>query len=234
MFKKQILFVALMVASVVMTLPRQSSAFGIGVYVPVLGTGTAIFNGISDNTFGINYGEGYGIVLDTRVARNALFSYRLNVGYANGTLTHVDYPDTKADGWIFCVLDNSFGFGVVKTSFLRLWVGPQVRYALLTVSDTNEDSTITLNLFGLGLAPVIGANFNIGRLYTVGLDLGYRFSFYGGIVEDDNPDDPFTLPFTMTEQMFFINLSVLFRIRDVFERSSDTKEYKPDYNEEYY
>lgn len=212
--------------------PSNGNAFGIGLYVPVAGAGTSTWTISSD--FGDNKEDydftgngGFGIVLDTKVARDGLFNYRLNIGMQNATYSYqgLDFKDFK-----LYVLDNSFGFGVVRTRFMRLWIGPQVRLAAMNRSKDGTD----LSAFGFGLAPVIGANFNFGRMLTAAVDLGYRFTSFGGKIESSDSYGSYSNDFTIGQQAFFLNISFLFRINDVFESAYDEDEDKADFNEDYY
>jgi len=215
------------------SLPQQGNAFGIGIYIPAFGTGSVTYSYTNsydtyESEYDTRYAGGLGIVLDTRVARNGVFNYRLNLGFYNAT--NIYSSDWEYEDFKFYVMDHSFGFGVVRTRLMRIWIGPQVRLAYHT--QPNDDS-----LIGFGLGPVLGANFNFGRVFTVALDLGYRVSAYAGTSEseDEYGYGSETETFTRTENLFFINLSVLFRLGDVFERAyDDADDDKPDYDEEYY
>jgi hypothetical protein len=156
--------------------------------------------------------------MDTRVARAGVFNYRLNLGYES-----VDYGFDNDEKFSRISLDNTFGFGVLQTRIVRLWLGPQVRLAYMRYYyeyDSGNGSS-EINLVGLGLAPVFGANFNLGSVISICPELGYRFEFYGG-QESYNYDDGFysssdEIDYVSVNREFFIKLSIIFRINDVFD-----------------
>lgn len=218
---------------VLLMLPQQGNAFGIGIYVPVFGAGGGTVSEIDsdfDFDYDMNYAGGFGIVLDSKVAKNGLFNYRLNIGLINGADDTEDYK--------YYVIDNTFGFGIVRTRFVRLWLGPQVRLAYMDYSEESSYGTFSVSGVGFGIGPVLGANFNFGPVFTVGLDLGYRISSYVGSTEYEYEEYSYgsdSADYTQSENIFFVNLSLIFRIGDVFGGS--TKVYdddKPNYDEEYY
>lgn len=209
--------------------PKNVHSFGMGIYVPFgAGSGTFTLSDLSDVEIDYDgtYAGGFGIVLDTKIARDGLFNYRLNLGLINGSNKYEG--NTKAqDGYKYYVLDNSFGFGVVRTSWLRLWIGPQIRIAYMNLEDNSTGNTETMNGIGFGFAPVIGANFNFGPVFTAAIDLGYRFSSYAGTWEYEGYNeysgyyDYWDESFTRSENMFFINFSLLFRMGDTYDNAED-------------
>ena len=67
----------------------------------------------------------FGFVMDTAPAQDRLFNYRLNVGLE---AFEADWDDTCCEMDLGGVaVDNTFGFGVLRTDSVRLWVGPRVR-----------------------------------------------------------------------------------------------------------
>ena len=79
-----------------------------------------------DNDFS---GGHFGFILDTNLARDSVFNYRLNVGL--GALDAEDDFGTALElGGV--TVDNTFGFGVVRSKSFRLWIGPQIRIGVYT------------------------------------------------------------------------------------------------------
>jgi len=233
------------------SLPQASHSFGLGIYVP-FGTGSGTFTYADDEydteyDFDTKYGGGFGIVLDTKIARDGLFNYRLNLGFINGTNTFEDYNMDiilSRDDYKYYVMDHTFGFGVLRNSWMRLWLGPQIRLAIMNMEEEKETGydyyTQSISGIGFGLAPVIGANFNFGPVFTAAIEIGYRVNSYAGTWEFDGYTSSsgslyLSEDFTTSENMVFINFSLLFRIGDVFESAyDDADDDKPDYDEEYY
>ena len=189
-----------------------------GIYVPTYGKGTATAT-IGDSDYDLEYDInhiGFGFVMDTRVARAGVFNYKLNLGYES-----VDYGFTNDEKFGRISLDNTFGFGVLQTRVVRLWIGPQVRLAYMRYNYEYDSGSTEINIFGLGLAPVFGANFNFGDVVSICPELGYRFEFYGGQISseydfyyDTETNDDSYIRFN---KEFFIKLSIIFRINDVFD-----------------
>lgn len=225
----------------VISLPQNANAFGIGIYLPVYGSGSGTLDFIdydeSEFDYDWDYDGGFGIVLDTKVARRGLFNYRLNLGMANASQKY----GSTLDGFKYYMMDHTFGFGVVQTRVVRVWLGPQIGLALMSYEDNNDYSDNSWNAVGFTFAPVLGANFNFGRMFTVAMDMGYKFSSFAGTAETTYYDSSYGYDvtdsdsFTQSQQGFFINLSLILRIGDVFDGgASDYDEDKPDYDEEYY
>lgn len=223
------------------SLPQQVNAFGIGVYIPVHGSGggngtlswdSFEYNDV-DFDFDSDHAGIFGIVLDTKLARRGVFNYRINLGLERGTNDYITNDDGDFNRYVF---DNTFGFGIVQTRVIRLWLGPQLRIAAISSTDEGDSYTMEFSGAEFGLAPVLGINVNLGRVITLAADMGYRFSGLAG--SWDYSDDYYGSSngtFTMSEKTFFFNLSFIFRMGDVFDGgASDYDEDKPDYDEEYY
>ena len=146
--------------------------------------------------------------MDSNLAQDRLFNYRLNVGYDKLDVEGDDWNDTTLElGGL--VIDNTFGFGVLRTETFRLWLGPQVRLGFYGGETDNSGTKLEAALFAFGLAPVVGANWNLGDSFTLSLVAGYRFmGFAGGVDLSDDSDDG---TFTGSGNMGFLNLSAMFR-----------------------
>jgi hypothetical protein len=231
---RQIFTLLLLILLMAVFAINEAGAVGIGIQIPVTGSGKTkitynsdfLLSYQADNEyeFDYKYAGGIGLVLDTRVARKGLFNYRLGLGYENTTYDFID--EDEAAGIYY--LDNSFGFGIVQTKIVRIWLGPQLRLALLGYSREYDRFKLEVAGVGFGIGPVLGANFNFGNFITAALDLGYRSNGFSGTAKatfdtfdylDDESD------FTLSQTGFFLNLSVLFRIGDVFEQYEE--EEKP-------
>ena len=199
------------------SLPIDSFATGLGIQIPAIGSGTSsATSGNEELTDTDNSHFGFAFVFDTKVANPGVFNYRLQIGYESFKLDNDTYysilKDPDDDLSRFSA-DNTFGFAVLQTRIVRLWIGPQIRLSYLTYSDTFID----LNLFGIGLAPVIGANFNMGRFFTLSPELGYRFSSYSGLISTTDAwitED--SEPYKLSNSEFFIKLNIIIRINDYY------------------
>jgi hypothetical protein len=140
-----------------------------------------------------------GFMLDTNVARDSIFNYRLNIA--------LDEMEPKSgkdiDGY---VMDHTFGFGVLRNQNVRLWIGPQINLSYYTDDD--------FDMFGLGFGPAIGVNIHAGDKISFTVTSGYKYNFLIG--SEDRYDDDFD--FTGYEGQYYINFGVLFRINDVYQQ----------------
>lgn len=171
-------------------------------------------------------GSAYGgsLVFDTAVAQDSLFNYRANFAIqALESDTKGGDIKYKTEGMRFA-LYNSFGFGVVRTESIRLWLGPQFGVHYIDADTTRTEPDFSLlrvgasyvsvpteskkksgdNGGGISLGFVIGVNFNIGSSLTLGLDGGCRGFVTGNDVgANAGPEG-------------FMNVSLVFRINDSY------------------
>ncbi|MDM7985818.1 MAG: hypothetical protein QUS13_00640, partial [Smithella sp.] len=218
-------------------------ALGIGLYT----TGRA---GLTiDNTgIPITYCLGAGFVLDTAVATDELFNYRLNVGW----------EDSIADGTHFfkkgnanrVYASNTFGLGVFMNRYIRLWTGPQLDIGcqFRKISENTDDTfppfgvlykikSTNYAMFFLGFGAVLGLNVNPVELFTISIEVGVNTAFgFGKHHENEqkilvgNANPGFTI-FPMlpnrdyAEKAFgriegFSRLSFMFRVGDTYTQTA--------------
>ncbi len=156
---KRMLQVAV-VAGIVFVSSSSLLAFGIGVY----GNGGGGYGYWADVGTGHYYGGG-GIILDTNLAYNRVFNYRLEFG--------ASYINIGATGESVMIhMNHYFGLGVVRTKLVRFWIGPMISLSGLV-------SNIYGSVCGTGLA--LGLNFNFGEVFTLSITGTGRF--IGGIAD---------------------------------------------------
>lgn len=188
-------------------------AVGLGVY-------GGLSSGNSDWTAEDDYGRTWdcerdsghteaGLVLDTTVAKDRLFNYRLNLGYQK---LGFEKGNSKLEMEGF-VMRHVFGFGVLRNKDVRLWLGPQLSFSWSS-GGYEGVSNFDVNLFGVGIAPVIGVNFNLGPVVTLALDGGYWFTKYFGTGESTSTY--YDRDYSVSEQTPFVNFSLIFRIGDKY------------------
>jgi len=167
--------------------PMMVSASGIGLYVPYsLGDSKSVTIYPDDNTgndrefnYDLQSGAGIGFTFDSNIGKDSLFNYRLGLEYT-------EQKFDKREGGHSCTNDceygtkfnivNTFGFGVLRTQTVRLWVGPRINIALEKDTQTGYSTTYTRNGAEIGIAPAIGINVNLGRYFALAADVDYRFA----------------------------------------------------------
>jgi hypothetical protein len=114
---------------------------------------------------------GFGLIFDSNLAKDRLFNYRLNA-----SLEFVDEEvgqaglENQVQGTNFS-FDQTFGFGIVRTPDVRVFLGPSLHLGVGRIDDhirvigTRVDYERTS--FTAGLGPELGVNFNIGRHLTL-------------------------------------------------------------------
>ena len=169
---KRILLMFLCLGMVLSLGATDASAIGLGLGID-MGSGDAdvTIDGLPAGTNDIETTD-FGFVLDTNLSGDSTFNYRLTLAAAG-----MEFKDTSFDSLNGITIVNDFGFGIVKNSNFRLWMGPELRLSWL---DQTTDSGSELDLFSFGFGPVIGANFNIGSTVTLSLTGAYIFHTTNG------------------------------------------------------
>lgn len=207
-----------------------ASAAGLGFYATA-GGGSADWDLSTPSSFG-SYNKdtshgGFGIFLDTNVAKNQLFNYRLSLGAE-------DFKSRPGEGTAIydlsgVVLDQDFGFGLVRTKDVRFWLGPELRLAVFegTVQNSLTGQTLQfcswgrcedykVSLVGIGIGPVIGLNIHMGDTVSFALKGGYLSTTYSGTGSYPNCSTCTDTDFDVTEGHTFINAAIILRGNDRF------------------
>ena len=239
----RVTFICLIGVGVIFSTPfgiNCAQATSIGVYLS---------RGIGDTDFNESYDDddlwydlessgdakffGFGFILDTAVAKDKVFNYRLQIGYENAEYdidsvynedlninisANVSNFELDIDRF---VIDNTFGFGIVRIPNFRLWIGPQLRIGYMSGDGTltfihGTKRNLDFDGLVLGIAPVIGANFNFINNLTIGVDLGYRFNFFAGSLDKTSSSSFDSGNFYGNDDTFFINFAFIYRFNDNF------------------
>lgn len=153
---------------------------------------------------------GLGLILDTTVAKNRLFNYRLNIG-----CEAVDY-DIDGGGTFEtegCFMAHDFGFGIIRKKNLRLWVGPELRLSY-SEGELENVSTTELHMATIGIGPVVGLNLNFGKTVTLALKVGALSMGGGGYVEDKVSGQDWEI--SEEGSYAFANVGIIFRLGDKY------------------
>lgn len=208
-----ILFLSIMF-SVCVAVP-SSMALGLGLYW-TSGWGDATYDAEDDDNNSWDWDSeierrGYGLVLDTALAKDSVVNLRLNVGYYNWQEEDQNEEIIDLDG-AQGVFD--LGFGIVRTQSLRFWIGGELS-AAYGVGSLEGFDAFEVYLINVGIGPVAGLNFHIGDRLTFGIKAGYLFE--GFIGEGENTITDTTVDYTGYGGHYFVVLSAFYRFNDVFK-----------------
>jgi hypothetical protein len=116
---------------------------------------------------------GTDLTLDTALAEDRLFNYRLNIECATAVADAVPtlnaYYRVNRFTWA-----NTFGFALLRSNAIRIWAGPQIS---LCYEFKSTDKSVSDAMLFNRLGPVIGININTSNDVTVSLETGFRTGF---------------------------------------------------------
>jgi hypothetical protein len=197
----------------------QAHAAGFGLYGS-LGGGRADWTVDETSLTTLDFGKdtghvSVGLAMDTAPASNKLFNYQLNLGYDR-------FRNTGGGAWgpadfEGLVVSNNFGFGSMISPTTRFWFGPEIRVTWLD-GHPEHFKNYKVNLFGVGIGPVIGMNLNYDDTHTLVLKMGYQYINYvgegnGRFNHTTNAADTISrnYDYDVTEKMLYVTVGFLFR-----------------------
>jgi hypothetical protein len=116
-----------------------------------------------------------GFTYDSNLASDRLFNYRMS---ANLQLVDQELSfgpisgDIEGTGFS---LNQLFGFGLVRTKNVRIFVGPTIHLGVTVFDDEVAGIDIEELLIVAAIGPEVGMNLHIGRHLTVSLTGYYRY-----------------------------------------------------------
>jgi len=197
---KKLCMILMLVFSTV-CIASNAFAFGLGLY-GTGGGGTAT-----------NFGGGFW--LDTCLADDSIFNYRMSFGVDTNDYSGISQKGARLH------LFNDFGFGVVRNSYMRLWLGPQ----LLVAGVFSGAKGVNV---GLGLA--VGLNINVGDYVSLCIEGAGRGMVYYRNYTSTEPNIPYIMATGKyaVEDIdhsesdigggFTFSIGVMFRINDRYSR----------------
>lgn len=152
---------------------------------------------------------GFGFSMDTNLARERMFNYRLEISKSDLTLKKFDPSylggaDFELDGIAFT---NDFGFGARMGSALRMWFGPELKFMWLDGART-DDPAYDMDLFGFGFGAAVGLNFNLPGPVTLAAKLAYVMMDYAG--DSDHPTSGW-VTYDGEEDLVYLTVTLFFR-----------------------
>ncbi len=213
--KKNSIHLSLLTALFVLFFTSPLFAIGLGAYIPG-SRGIIEWEDNSNNDNSDLFKLGIGFILDTAVAQDRIFNYRLNLGFALTKI--INETDYNIDGFDYH-LYNTFGFGIIRTKDMRFWIGLQIGFGVIIgeydVHEETDINSFTDVYASTGLAA--GVNLHIGDRFSLGLEGGLRTGFHKGTgkIEITNYNyGSFEYDYSGSEIEIFMNISAIFRIND--------------------
>ena len=147
-------------------------AFGMGVAVM---KGSETWEDDLDGHNGDRDSSSFGLVLDTAIAKDSLFNYRLTIATEDNEPS--DGSGLNLEGIAFT---HDFGFAVYRNQYVRLWLGPELKFGFYdTVLNDGTGRDADGGAIGWGFGPVFGVNVHVPKVVTFSASLGYHFvGFY--------------------------------------------------------
>ena len=177
--------VMLFVAGILALADRDASALGIGAYGQIKNTWATVtadyidpvppLNDFIESSDATRIMYSFGFVLDTNVSIDSIFNYRLQLGIGFGTLS-IDGRNYNDDiDLIEYSMYHSFGFGIIRSEKVRVWLGPQVGfgYASGKYSYAYESNKEYREVF-VSLGAILGFNIHITNGISLGIAGGIR------------------------------------------------------------
>jgi len=222
--------------ALLLAMPAMVNAGGIGLYVPVsLGdtmdvTVTPDFGSKKDydQTYNFDTSTGFGLTYDSNLGKDKLFNYRLGVEWMDRTISSYSGNNGSSDCTGDCdmyrfQIVQAFGFGVLRTEMVRLWIGPRINVGY-NYADQSDHGYETKEVnFEIGIAPVVGVNLNFGRWFAVAADLDYRFAYTTGARTTTTiiTDKESTASYTGSNNGASLRLYAIFKFGEDYSEGSD-------------
>jgi len=222
--------------ALLLSVPMMVHASGMGFYIPVSVGDTSNLTVSEDGLYADydmtqNYAStaGIGLVFDSNIGKDKLFNYRVALEYQSTTVDSTEAAGSTEDcNTYHCEkirlnFVQTFGFGVLRTETVRLWVGPRINMAWNSRSDSTDIGsgyTFTESEYALelGIAPAVGINVNLGRLVSLGADLDYRYAIASGAWDDFGSSGTYVGSTTGATARFY----VMFRFGETFQPVAQT------------
>lgn len=220
--KRKVIVSILAIIFCVSCLTTNAMAIGLGFNLSVGGGHTEwdiedqyIYNTEKDESDDTRVGIGF--IFDTAVAKNSFFNYRLNIGSESVEYDFDKSGKYETSGWFMA---HDFGFAIVRKKNLRLWAGPEIRFSYSEGDLDDASVNSEINIFSVGVGPVIGLNLNFNKGITLALKAGALAMSSTGEIDVKNflaPADP-DFELEGEGSCGFINVGLIFRLGDEYKK----------------
>lgn len=214
--KGRLLILALICAGILgLFAVRAEAKVAMGPYLELSG-GSGTFEWDSDNhEFDVDSNGGaIGFALDTSPGYGSTFNDRLNIGLESQDLED-EYGDTLEMGGF--VIENIFGFAIVRRPDFRWWAGPLVRIGFYSGETDNyydhgDRHKTEADLFEFGVGMATGLNLRVGPHLFIAPSAGIRFigASGSGTVKNLDLHTQYEDDLSGNITSLFVNFSLLF------------------------
>jgi len=215
------------------TTPLFLNASGLAIYVPYgLGDSHAVTDSPTsgiETEYDIDYKSslGFGLAYDGNLGEDTLSNTRFSLEYTKrefDTFANIGCSGNCEAGERINMV-TTFGFGLLRTKVVRLWLGPRFNLAYNWHSlNANDYSSGGLEV---GIAPALGVNVNIGSHLSLAADVDYRWAGEFGAWTNNIGGSG---SYTSSIQGATARLYVFFRFGEVYDDGVVTPEPAPESN----
>jgi len=153
----------------------------------------------------------FGFSVDSNLATDRLFNYRLEFGRAEWSFD--EFSGVSVGGDVDgLVMNHDFGFGGMVAPSVRLWFGPEIRLTLLD-GDLDGVAARDIDLFGYGVGGAIGVNVNLPGRMTVAAKTGFVMMRYLGDGPNWDGVSWRNSDYDVDEDLVYLGLSICFRTK---------------------
>ena len=150
-----------------------------------------------------------GFVIDTAVRRNKLFNYRFTFLKEEN---NADGGRLDMQGY---AMTHDFGFGVVRTKNIRLWVGPELKGSYYKDLTFNDGAYVDGDVYGFGVGPVIGLNVNLPQVVTFSFSAAYYIiGFYSSNFNNYSNNGNYYEDLDVDSSGLYLSLGLIFRVNE--------------------
>jgi len=151
-----------------------------------------------------------GLVFDTNLSEDALFNYRLELG--KGTYTWKKFPAGKEHKFDQTVMTHDFGFGLLRTEAIRLWLGPEIRISKIN----DEVGGYDLDMMGFGVGLALGLNINVVDPVTIAIKASFLNQTMNGDVANDPGTGLISEDISTDDNITMVTAALIFRFGERF------------------
>ena len=147
---------------------------------------------------------GLGILYDGVTAADKLLSYRFSFGYRVGDRDFDEGGSKTINGF---ALDQTLGFGVLRSSRYRAWGGPSLRLNFDWYESSGDVDIVDVSI---GIGPRLGINLHLNEQISLTTSIAYHYMYLSELIESNG----FNRTIDGPQHTVGINLGVLWRSKD--------------------